>query len=158
MRLSPGKKDCHIIDFVDSASRVQGVVCVPTLFGLDPAELIDGALIVSSPFSHVMLTRHAFPESSIEDLQRRAAEHDEKLRNIEELPPPVETDDVPSPKSVTFTDFDDPFSFTERSFGAPHVAKLSQLAWVGCGGEIYVLECMGKGYIRLEPAVDVEGG
>jgi hypothetical protein len=44
MRLFPGKKDCHIIDFVDSTSRVQGVMCVPTLFGLDPSELIDGAL------------------------------------------------------------------------------------------------------------------
>ena len=45
MRLSPetGKEDCHIIDFVDSASRHNGVVSVPTLFGLDPVEIIDGA-------------------------------------------------------------------------------------------------------------------
>lgn len=52
MRLSPdtGKKDCHIIDFVDSTSRVQGVVCVPTMFGLDPSEIIEGKLarLVSS--------------------------------------------------------------------------------------------------------------
>jgi len=41
MRLSPqtGKKDCRIIDFVDSSDRVNGVVCVPTLFGLDPGEM-----------------------------------------------------------------------------------------------------------------------
>ena len=44
MRLSPqtGKTDCHIIDFVDSTSRVSGVVCTPTLFGLDPDEAIEG--------------------------------------------------------------------------------------------------------------------
>ena len=44
MRLSPktGKTDCRIIDFVDSAARVAGVVSTPTLFGLDPAEVIDG--------------------------------------------------------------------------------------------------------------------
>jgi hypothetical protein len=45
MRLSPqtGKEDCRIIDFVDSTSRVSGVVSTPTLFGLDPAEIqIDG--------------------------------------------------------------------------------------------------------------------
>ena len=38
MRLSPdtGKKDCRIIDFVDSTSRMSGIVSVPTLFGLDP--------------------------------------------------------------------------------------------------------------------------
>lgn len=47
MRLSPatGKEDCHIIDFVDSTSRVPGVVSTPTLFGLDPAEVIDGQFL-----------------------------------------------------------------------------------------------------------------
>lgn len=44
MRLSPetGKEDCRIIDFVDGMDRVSGVVSVPTLFGLDPSEIIDG--------------------------------------------------------------------------------------------------------------------
>jgi ATP-dependent helicase IRC3 len=43
MRLSPdtGKVDCRIIDFVESRQRVEGVVSTPTLFGLDPAEVID---------------------------------------------------------------------------------------------------------------------
>jgi len=35
--------------------------------------------------------------------------------------------------------------------GAPHVTRLSPNAWVGCGSDIYVLECLGKGYIRIEP-------
>lgn len=44
MRQSPstGKADCHIIDFVDSTNRVAGVISIPTLFGLDPEEVIDG--------------------------------------------------------------------------------------------------------------------
>jgi ATP-dependent helicase IRC3 len=44
MRLSPqtGKKDCRIIDFVDSLARVDNVVSGPTLFGLDPDEVIEG--------------------------------------------------------------------------------------------------------------------
>lgn len=45
MRLSPdtGKKNCRIIDFVDSMTRVSGVISTPTLFGLDPGEItIDG--------------------------------------------------------------------------------------------------------------------
>lgn len=44
MRLSPGtgKEDCRIIDFVDSTNRVSGVISTPTLFGLDPSEIIDG--------------------------------------------------------------------------------------------------------------------
>jgi hypothetical protein len=50
MRQSPstGKEDCRIIDFVDSTSRVAGVVSTPTLFGLDPSEIIDG---ISEPIS-----------------------------------------------------------------------------------------------------------
>jgi ATP-dependent helicase IRC3 len=44
MRQSPdtGKSDCRIIDFVESTSRVAGVISTPTLFGLDPSEVIDG--------------------------------------------------------------------------------------------------------------------
>ena len=44
MRLSPGtgKEDCRVIDFVDSTTRVAGVISTPTLFGLDPSEVIDG--------------------------------------------------------------------------------------------------------------------
>ena len=44
MRLSPetGKTDCRIIDFVDILNRMPGVVSTPTLFGLDPSEIVDG--------------------------------------------------------------------------------------------------------------------
>lgn len=37
-----GKVDCRIIDFVDSTSRISGVVSIPTLLGLDPSEIVDG--------------------------------------------------------------------------------------------------------------------
>lgn len=64
---------------------------------------------------------------------------------------------VPMPTSVTYTDYENPFSLVDESSGAPHVAKLSGNAWVGCGGDVYVLECMGKGHIRIEPAKADEG-
>lgn len=50
MRLSPdtGKEDCRIIDFVDSANRVAGVVSTPTLFGLDPGDLQIEGIFTSS--------------------------------------------------------------------------------------------------------------
>ena len=43
MRLSPetGKQNCRIIDFVDVLDRMPGVVSTPTLFGLDPSEVVD---------------------------------------------------------------------------------------------------------------------
>ncbi|EEB87480.1 hypothetical protein MPER_15156, partial [Moniliophthora perniciosa FA553] len=62
------------------------------------------------------------------------------------------------PTSVTYTAYDDPFSFVEDSSGAPHIAKLSPHTWVGCGDDVYVLECLGKGFIRIEPVVDEENG
>lgn len=46
LRQSPdtGKAYCRIMDFVDSGNRVTGVFSTPTLFGLDPGEVIDGTL------------------------------------------------------------------------------------------------------------------
>lgn len=42
MRLSPstGKTDCRIMDFVDVSTKLN-VVSLPSLFGLDPAEIED---------------------------------------------------------------------------------------------------------------------
>ncbi|GJE87676.1 DEAD/DEAH box helicase [Phanerochaete sordida] len=134
MRLSPGKTDCHIIDFVDSSTRVAGVVSVPTLFGLDPAGLIDNASLESLEEKAISV----IPDFDLEDV---ASE-------------PDTLDDVPEPKSVTYTDYNDPFSFVAQSHGAPHIQQLSRFSWVGCGGDVYVLECMGKGHIRVEPVQD----
>ncbi|KAI2469949.1 P-loop containing nucleoside triphosphate hydrolase protein [Annulohypoxylon bovei var. microspora] len=39
MRLHPDKTDCHIIDMVSSLAT--GIVTTPTLFGLDPSELVE---------------------------------------------------------------------------------------------------------------------
>ncbi|KAK7468850.1 putative ATP-dependent helicase IRC3 [Stygiomarasmius scandens] len=124
MRLSPdtGKTDCRIVDFVDSLTRVSGVVSSPTLFGLDPNEVAE--------------------DESMESLEQRASEI---IGSSDSM------NDIPEPTSVTYTDYDDPFSFVQGSSGTPaHVAQLSTNAWVGCGNEIYVLECLGKGFVRIE--------
>ncbi|KAF5374878.1 hypothetical protein D9758_000323 [Tetrapyrgos nigripes] len=125
MRLSPatGKKDCRIIDFVDSLSRVSGVVSTPTLFGLDPNEI-------------------AVDDESLESLEERSSEAIGRSDS---------RDDIPEPTSVTYTDYEDPFSFVQDSSGTPpHVAQLSTHAWVGCGNEIYVLDCLGRGFVRID--------
>lgn len=66
--------------------------------------------------------------------------------------------DPPDPKSVTYIDYDNPFEFVEEACGAPHILKLSSNAWIGCGDDIYVLECLGKGHIRIERIEGAEGG
>lgn len=83
-------------------------------------------------------------DESLESLERRATE-----AIVSDT-----RDDIPQPTSVTFVDYEDPFSLVEGSSGAPHISTISKNAWVGCGNDIYVLECLGKGYVRVEP---VEG-
>lgn len=66
--------------------------------------------------------------------------------------------DVPSPESVTYTDYENPFALIGEHCGvAPIIHRLSSLAWVGVGGGIYILECISAGFIRVEPLTDPEG-
>ncbi|KAI0322660.1 P-loop containing nucleoside triphosphate hydrolase protein [Amylostereum chailletii] len=132
MRLSPdtGKLDCRVIDFVDVLDRVQGIVSTPTLFGLDPSEVVDG--------------------ETTENLEERVEGHS-MIDPGAELGADTRPD-IPDPTAVTFVDYDDPFSLVNHASGTtPHIMKLSSNAWVGCGDDIYVLECLGKGHIRIEP-------
>jgi ATP-dependent helicase IRC3 len=65
---------------------------------------------------------------------------------------------VPTPDRVTYTDYDDPFAFVQGSRGAPHLARLSPNSWVSCGADVYVLELLGRGHLRVQPARAEEGG
>lgn len=62
MRLSPGKRDCHVIDMIGSV-KTHGVVTTPSLFGLDPNEIVS--------------------EESADGLRERAEEW-KKIREIEQ--------------------------------------------------------------------------
>ncbi|KAH8835713.1 P-loop containing nucleoside triphosphate hydrolase protein [Flagelloscypha sp. PMI_526] len=133
MRLSPKteKIDCHVIDFVDSTSRVAGIISSPTLFGLDPnAVLVEG-----------LSTKQA------EELEAMAAD-------ISSLPDKAA--EGPQAKSVTYIDYDDPFSFIHGPASSSHISQMSSNAWVSCGGDIYVLECLGKGFVRIDPVDETE--
>jgi len=56
--------------------------------------------------------------------------------------------------SVTYADYDDPFAFIGECCGTiPIVHQLSPLAWVSVGEGIYILECVGAGFILLKPDV-----
>ena len=50
-------------------------------------------------------------------------------------------------------DYDNPYDLVEEATGSPHIAALSRFGWVSCGGNVYVLECMGKGYMKIEPTI-----
>ncbi|KAI9512926.1 P-loop containing nucleoside triphosphate hydrolase protein [Russula earlei] len=143
MRLSPdtGKQDCHVIDFVDLTNSVVGIVSAPTLLGLNPDAVVD--------------------DVTIQDLETRAdtANRESSTATLTTPYPTGYSDlSVPDPKSVTYIDYDNPFVLLNQIMRAsPPMVKLSKNGWVDCGEGIHVLECLGKGHIRIEPVLDDAG-
>jgi ATP-dependent helicase IRC3 len=140
MRLSPntGKQDCHVIDFVDSTNRIVGIVNAPTLFGLAPEAVVDG--------------------ENVQELEARADAADGEMSATYHNPSGDDRLSVPDPKSVTYVDYDSPFALVNQSVGtSPHIVRVSKNAWVDCGEGIHVLECLGKGHVRIEPVSGHDG-
>ena len=135
LRLNPGKSDCHVIDMV--ASLEVGIVTTPTLFGLDPAELVD--------------------ESDPEGLKAlREKKALEKLRNqqLEAIPsgkgsPPIHGDRV-----ITYTDYDSVYDLVDDTSGERHIRSLSMLCWVLVGENRYVLSAHNGDYLVIEAVED----
>ncbi|KAI5920254.1 P-loop containing nucleoside triphosphate hydrolase protein [Camillea tinctor] len=129
MRLYPGKTDCHIIDMVSSLAT--GIVTTPTLFGLDPSEVVDEA-----------------PVSSLQDLQEKRKEAEqERIQKISE------TSEGPTKSNinykVTFSDYETVFDLIADTSGEMHIRAISRYAWVQVSPSRYVLSG-NNGYIRLE--------
>lgn len=131
MRLHPGKQNCHVIDMV--ASLETGIVCTPTLFGLDPSELLE--------------------ESSMNDIEalkdRKEEEEQRKLEAAQALR--QNTDSVSTvPQHVTMTDYDSVFDLIEDSSGERHIRAISQYAWVCVSNDRYILTNSNGTYLRIE--------
>lgn len=90
---------------------------------------------------------NSFSDDTPESLERRTGE----------IIAMSDASNVPQPTSVTYTEYDDPFSLVGDSSGVPHIAMLSKYSWVACGNDIYVLDLMGHGHIRVEPIESIEG-
>ena len=128
MRLYEGKENCHVIDMV--ASLETGIVTVPTLFGLDPSELVNGA--------------------KVEELKQSRERQAGVLTGYElggqgSLPQKKLLD-----SSITFTDYDSVFDLIDDTSGERHVRGLSRLAWVQVADDRYVLSSQGGEYITIE--------
>ncbi|KAH0556948.1 hypothetical protein GP486_005262 [Trichoglossum hirsutum] len=118
MRLHPGKENCHVIDMV--ASLEAGIVTTPTLFGLDPTEIINTA--------------------NTKDLKELRELKEEESRAQEE-----NSTGLASPHShlhpdeLLFVDYDSVFDLIEDTSGDRHIRAVSPLAWVQVAPEKYVL-------------------
>jgi len=57
---------------------------------------------------------------------------------------------IPDPTSILYTDEDDPFALASDVQKPGHINAMSKFSWVGCGSEIFVIELMARGFIRIE--------
>ncbi|KAM0524706.1 hypothetical protein ACHAPE_000805 [Trichoderma viride] len=127
MRLHPDKKNCHIIDMVSSLET--GIVTTPTLFGLDPNELVEKA--------------------SVDDMRKIK---DRKAAEAEQQQQQGTSSGASSSASpaVTFTDYSSVLDLIADTSGERHIRALSQYAWVQIGPERFVLSAPSGSYIRIE--------
>lgn len=130
MRLHPGKKDCHIIDMV--ASLETGIITTPTLFGLDPSELLNNARI-----------------EDMKSLQERKEAEEKRTQGIEHGSTVVPASLPAVSRTITFTDYDSVFDLIEDTAGEEHIRKISPHAWVNVAEDRYILTSTGT-YLKLE--------
>ncbi|KAK0714916.1 P-loop containing nucleoside triphosphate hydrolase protein [Lasiosphaeris hirsuta] len=131
MRLFPGKKNCHIIDMVSSLET--GIVSTPTLFGLDPGELVS----------------EADPEKLEKLRDRREAE---EARN-EKVRQGIDSSETTGRSyNVTFTEYDSVFDLISDTSGERHIRSVSKFAWVQVSEGRYVLSGPTGTFLRLEEA------
>lgn len=133
MRLHPGKKNCHIIDLVSSLET--GIVTTPTLFGLDPNELVEKASV-----AQMRATKDCL--ESEEERRKKAYDRGEGVK-------------VDSAKAVTFTDYSSVLDLIADTSGERHIRAISENAWVQVGPEKFVLTAPSGSYIRIERLSDV---
>ncbi|EFY84394.1 DEAD/DEAH box helicase [Metarhizium acridum CQMa 102] len=128
MRLHPGKKNCHVIDLVSSLET--GIVTTPTLFGLDPKELVDKASVTDM---------RMIKEAQREEEARQQEAHSNGSNSA-----------TSSADAVTFTDYSSVLDLIADTSGERHIRAISQNAWVQVGPERFVLSAPSGSYIRIE--------
>ena len=115
-------------------------------------------MVSSDRFLLVEVGPNFLVDESLESLRERAQEQENAATEEPIAGDANDPLEVPSPESVTYVDYDNPFAFIGDCCGTTQIIhKLSPLAWVSVGGEIYILECLGAGFIRVEPLMDPEG-
>ncbi|KAF2760642.1 DEAD/DEAH box helicase-like protein [Pseudovirgaria hyperparasitica] len=134
MRLHANKENCHIIDMV--ASLNTGIVSTPTLFGLDPASVVENASVGE------MKTLRERKEQEL-DREKQAA--DLARKDLPTATPRANT-------SISFTDYDSVADLLEDTAEERLIRRLSQNAWVGVGDDRYVLTTQKGDYLTIEPS------
>ena len=143
MRLSPGKKDCHVIDMIGSI-KTHGVVTTPSLFGLDPNEIV-------SEESADGLRQRAEEWKKIRELEQEEAIRDGII--VHEIQLTLDPMLAGIARSITYTDWESVQSLLDDVTDL-HIRQLSRLAWVYVGVYKHVLSIPHHGFLRVDRAPD----
>jgi ATP-dependent helicase IRC3 len=125
MRLYAGKQNCHVIDMV--ASLETGIVTVPTLFGLDPSEIVVAATST--------------------DLKTLKEKRDQEVPL--QASSPFSSDPDLSNTTINFTHYDTIHDLIGDTSGERHVRAISPNAWIQLDTQKYILVAKG-GILTLE--------
>lgn len=125
MRLHSGKANCHVVDMV--ASLESGVISTPTLFGLDPGELVK--------------------EADLEDFKRLKERQDvqEASSSDSSVQPSLGI-----PQTVSFTHYDSVWDLIDDTSSERHIRSLSQLSWVQVDQNRYLLSNQTGSYVTID--------
>lgn len=128
LRLFPGKKDCHVIDMV--ASLATGVLSTPTLFGLDPDEVLDN--------------------SSMDEIKKNQEKPD--VSPTSEVSEAYDGSD--NDLKLQFTTYDSVFDLLGDVQSERHIRSFSPNNWVRTGDDRYILTDP-SGWISIEKTDDL---
>ncbi|KXJ92294.1 P-loop containing nucleoside triphosphate hydrolase protein [Microdochium bolleyi] len=138
MRLHASKTNCHVIDMVSSLAT--GIVTTPTLFGLDPGELVKEA---SSEDMKSMKDRKDAEQQRKEEAYLSSSKPSGSAR--------------PFKGSLTFTEYDSVFDLISDTSGEKHIRAISPHGWVQVGPDKYVLAGT-SGFLRVEREESAQEG
>lgn len=131
LRKHTDKQNCYVIDMV--ASLESGIVTTPTLFGLDPDELVEAA------DARAMKARR----------DRKASE---AMREAEAAQSPSQSTSLNAALTgkVTFTDYDNVNDLIDDTSGERHIRAISPHAWVQVEEGRYILTSNNGDFITVK--------
>ncbi|KAL8929185.1 MAG: hypothetical protein Q9208_001268 [Pyrenodesmia sp. 3 TL-2023] len=140
MRLHPGKTNCHVIDMV--ASLAVGIVTTPTLFGLDPGEIVKEADVTELKSIHERKKLKASRE-------QQAAE----AKVVQSFRPSTRRPQ----RDISFIDYESVYDLIDDTSAERHVRGISALAWVLVSENRYVLSTQNGEYVTIETPSATDG-
>ena len=138
LRKHAGKGNCHVIDMV--ASLETGIVTTPTLFGLDPQELVKDA--------------DACAMNELKDRRTSEREREAQAAQGSEIASHLTQPQRKFTGNVTFTDYDNVNDLIEDTSGERHIRALSPFAWVQIDDERYILSSNSGDFLTLKRGKD----